>query len=109
MKYYGFVKSSGPDKTKTGFFLDEGDVVTARGVTSAIDLGLHLVERFVGKEGRERIRRQMDYFGWHCSDKSARKCKRGGINLTHHNGTSGTLCQALKKVLRAPDPAAIRK
>ena len=42
--------------------VDEGDVVTARGVTSAIDLGLHLVERFVGKEGGERIRRQMDYF-----------------------------------------------
>lgn len=41
--------------------VDEGDVVTARGVTSAIDLGLHLVERFVGQEGRERIRRQMDY------------------------------------------------
>src|SRR5438045_7912791 len=40
--------------------VDEDDVVTARGVTSAIDLGLHLVERFVGKEGRERIRRQMD-------------------------------------------------
>ena len=43
--------------------VDEGDVVTARGVTSAIDLGLHLVERFVGQEGRERIRRQMDYPG----------------------------------------------
>ena len=41
--------------------VDEGDVVTARGVTSAIDLGLHLVERLVGKEGRERIRKQMDY------------------------------------------------
>ena len=43
--------------------VDEGDVVTARGVTSAIDLGLHLVERFVGREGRERIRRWMDYQG----------------------------------------------
>jgi cyclohexyl-isocyanide hydratase len=41
--------------------VDEGDVVTAGGVTSAIDLGLHLVERFVGREGGERIRRQMDY------------------------------------------------
>ena len=41
--------------------VDEGDVVTARGVTSAIDLGLHLVERFVGGEGKERIRKQMDY------------------------------------------------
>ena len=41
--------------------VDGGDVVTARGVTSAIDLGLHLVERFAGKEARERIRKQMDY------------------------------------------------
>jgi transcriptional regulator GlxA family with amidase domain len=41
--------------------VDEGDVVTARGVTSAIDLGLHLVGKFVGGEGRERIRKQMDY------------------------------------------------
>jgi len=39
----------------------EGDVVTARGVTSAIDLGLYLVERFVGEEGKEKIRKQMDY------------------------------------------------
>ena len=39
----------------------EGDVVTARGVTSAIDLGLHLVERFIGEEGKEQIRKQMDY------------------------------------------------
>ena len=41
--------------------VDEGDVVTAAGVTSAIDLGLHLVKRLAGGEGEERIRRQMDY------------------------------------------------
>jgi cyclohexyl-isocyanide hydratase len=41
--------------------VDEGDVVTVRGVSSTLDLGLHLVERFVGKEGRELIRKQMDY------------------------------------------------
>jgi transcriptional regulator GlxA family with amidase domain len=41
--------------------VDEGDVVTAGGVTSAIDLGLHLVGRLAGREGRERIRKQMDY------------------------------------------------
>ena len=41
--------------------VDEGDVVTAGGVTSAIDLGLHLVGRLAGREGRERIRAQMDY------------------------------------------------
>lgn len=43
--------------------VDEGDVVTAGGVTAAIDLGLHLCERLAGAEAREKIRRQMDY---HC-------------------------------------------
>ncbi len=41
--------------------VDEGDVVTAGGVTSAIDLGLYLVERLAGAEVREKIARQMDY------------------------------------------------
>ena len=41
--------------------VDEGDVVTARGVTSAIDLGLHLVERLAGEAARTRIAKQMDY------------------------------------------------
>ncbi|HAD04082.1 MAG: thiamine biosynthesis protein ThiJ [Desulfuromonadales bacterium GWD2_61_12] len=41
--------------------VDEGEVVTARGVTAAIDLGLHLVRRLAGDEARSRIARQMDY------------------------------------------------
>lgn len=41
--------------------VDEGDVVTARGVTSAIDLGLHLCTRLAGAEAVQRIRAQMDY------------------------------------------------
>ena len=41
--------------------VDEGEVVTARGVTAAIDLGLHLVERIAGGEVRARIAKQMDY------------------------------------------------
>jgi transcriptional regulator GlxA family with amidase domain len=41
--------------------VDEGDIVTARGVTSGIDLGLHLVERLAGAEARARVARQMDY------------------------------------------------
>lgn len=41
--------------------VDEGDVITARGVTSSIDLGLYLCEKFGGVEARERIRQQMDY------------------------------------------------
>lgn len=41
--------------------VDEGDVITARGVTSAIDLGLFLCEKLAGKDARERISKQMDY------------------------------------------------
>lgn len=41
--------------------VDEGEIVTARGVTSAIDLGLYLVERLAGVEARRRVAKQMDY------------------------------------------------
>jgi len=41
--------------------VDEGDVITARGVTSSIDLGLYLCEKFTGYEDKEKIRKQMDY------------------------------------------------
>lgn len=43
--------------------VDEGDIITARGVTSSIDLGLYLCEKLAGNEVMERIRRQMDYQG----------------------------------------------
>jgi transcriptional regulator GlxA family with amidase domain len=41
--------------------VDEGDIITARGVSSAIDMGLHLVQRLAGKNARDRIATQMDY------------------------------------------------
>lgn len=41
--------------------VDDGDIITARGVSSSIDLGLHLVERLAGVDARERIAAQMDY------------------------------------------------
>ncbi|UCB51780.1 MAG: DJ-1/PfpI family protein [Candidatus Zixiibacteriota bacterium] len=41
--------------------VDEGDVITARGVSSSIDLGLYLCERLAGRDAEERIRRQIDY------------------------------------------------
>lgn len=41
--------------------VEDGRVITARGVTSSLDLGLYLVERIAGAEVRERIRVQMDY------------------------------------------------
>jgi len=39
----------------------DGNRVTARGVTSSIDLGLTLVELFEDAAARKRIREQMDY------------------------------------------------
>ena len=47
--------------------VDEGSVITARGVTSAIDLGLYLCEKIAGKEVRKKIQTQMDY-GAYCFD-----------------------------------------
>lgn len=41
--------------------VDGGTVVTAGGVTSGIDLGLHLVGRFEDEEVRAKIAAQMDY------------------------------------------------
>lgn len=41
--------------------IDEGNIITARGVTSAIDLGLYLVEKIAGLEVKEKIAKQMDY------------------------------------------------
>jgi transcriptional regulator GlxA family with amidase domain len=41
--------------------VDEGDVITARGVSSSIDLGLHVVRRLAGTTAWERIAAQMDY------------------------------------------------
>ncbi len=43
--------------------VDQGDLITARGVTSAIDLGLYLCGRLTNEETREIIRKQMDYLG----------------------------------------------
>ena len=41
--------------------VDEGRIITGRGVTSAIDLGLYLVEKLAGSDIRRRIKTQMDY------------------------------------------------
>ncbi|MFD0131711.1 DJ-1/PfpI family protein, partial [Bacillus subtilis] len=41
--------------------VDEGSVITARGVSSSIDLGLYLYEKLAGYEAKEKIRIQMDY------------------------------------------------
>ena len=43
--------------------VDEGQVVTAGGVTSALDLGIHLVRRLEGEEAARKIARQMELRG----------------------------------------------
>jgi transcriptional regulator GlxA family with amidase domain len=41
--------------------VDEGDIITAGGVSSALDLGLFVVQRLAGPDARTRIAAQMDY------------------------------------------------
>ncbi len=41
--------------------VDDGDVVTAGGVTSGLDLAVHLVEREFGADVAERVRTGMEY------------------------------------------------
>jgi putative intracellular protease/amidase/uncharacterized protein (DUF952 family) len=41
--------------------VDEGQVVTAGGVTSGLDLGVHLVRRLVGDEAARTVARQMEW------------------------------------------------
>ena len=42
-------------------FVDDGDVVTAGGVTSGLDLALHLVERVAGASMAERVAAEIEY------------------------------------------------
>ena len=41
--------------------VDDGDVITAGGVSSSLDLGLHVVQRLAGPEARAIIAKQIDY------------------------------------------------
>jgi cyclohexyl-isocyanide hydratase len=41
--------------------VEDGNVITAGGVTAAIDLGLYLCEKIAGPDVREKIQKQMDY------------------------------------------------
>jgi imidazoleglycerol-phosphate dehydratase len=43
--------------------VEDGEVITAGGVTASIDLGLYLVEKLAGEQAKRQIQRQMDYTG----------------------------------------------
>ena len=44
--------------------VEDENIITARGVTSSIDLGLFLCEKIAGKEIRVKIQKQMDYLNY---------------------------------------------
>jgi transcriptional regulator GlxA family with amidase domain len=39
----------------------DGKIITAGGVTAALDLGLYITEQIAGRQVREKIQKQMDY------------------------------------------------
>lgn len=41
--------------------VEDGDVITGRGVSASLDTGLHVVERLAGAEAREEVAEGMDY------------------------------------------------
>lgn len=45
----------------TDRIVDEGDVITGGGVSSSIDLGLHVVQLLAGPDARARVAKQMCY------------------------------------------------
>jgi cyclohexyl-isocyanide hydratase len=51
-------------KASPARIVEDGNIITARGVTSALDLGLFLCEKIAGSEVREKIQKQMDYLNY---------------------------------------------
>ena len=43
--------------------VEDGNVITAGAVSSSIDLGLYLCEKWIGKNAKDEIRKRMDYNG----------------------------------------------
>lgn len=59
------------DKVLTDRIVDEGEVITASGVSASIDLGLHVVQRLAGPEARSRVAKQMCYpYQWKTQPES---------------------------------------
>ena len=42
-------------------FVDDGDIITASGVSAGIDMALHLIDRLVGTERAREVRRYIQY------------------------------------------------
>ena len=49
------------DVRRDARFVDDGDVVTAAGVSAGIDMALHLIVRLVGADRARQVRRGIQY------------------------------------------------
>ncbi len=56
----GFLKTMGV-QVSDDRIVEDGNIITAGGVTASIDLGLYLCERIAGSVIRQKIQQQMDY------------------------------------------------
>jgi transcriptional regulator GlxA family with amidase domain len=55
------LRAAGADLRADARWVDDGDVLTAGGVTSGIDLALHLLERLQGSEAAEEAERVLEH------------------------------------------------
>ena len=55
------LRDSGAEVLSDARVVDDGDILTAGGVTSAIDLALHIVERELGAEAADAGARRIEY------------------------------------------------
>ena len=55
------LRAAGAQVRPEARWVDDGDILTAGGVTSGIDLALHLLERFAGAASAEEMRRVIEH------------------------------------------------
>jgi transcriptional regulator GlxA family with amidase domain len=58
---FDLLESYGARVIRNKRVVDKGDVITARGVSAAVDLGIYLCEKFAGKQGSAKVREQIEY------------------------------------------------
>ena len=60
MEHAGLLKAAGA-KIVRARVVDDGDAVTAGGITSGLDLTLRLAERFLGSQTAHTLEEQLEY------------------------------------------------
>lgn len=74
-------------RVKPGYrFVEDGNIATAGGLTSGIDLALRVVERYYGREAANETVYQMEYQGQGWMDAS------GASNTTYAKARGGKVC-----------------